>query len=103
MNNIFQKKTVGKKFLERNKDTTRVQKSDSCINGQKGKAKFFFFFFTVLKSHIYRKVAYLPHSRGLTTFNMDQLEKSFDITGKSALKLVQLPSLKVIRLKRAKI
>lgn len=31
--------------MERNKDTDTIwaQKSDSCINGQKGKVKFFFF------------------------------------------------------------
>lgn len=52
--------------MERNKDTDTIwaQKSDSCINGQKGKVKFFSFL-TVLKSHINRKVAYLPHPRGL--------------------------------------
>ena len=36
MNIIFQKKNVEKKVLEKNKDTIRAQKSDSCINGQKG-------------------------------------------------------------------
>lgn len=61
MNIIFQKKNVGKKVLERNKDTTRAQKSNSCINGQKGKANIF----TGLKSYINRKVAYLPHPRRL--------------------------------------
>ena len=50
------KKNVEKKVLERNKDTGTIwaQKSDSCINGQKGKAKFFIF-------HCIKK----PHPRGL--------------------------------------
>ena len=37
-----------------------------------------------------------------STFDMDKLRKSVDTTGKSALILGKLPSLKVIRLKRAK-
>ena len=38
-----------------------------------------------------------------STFAMDKFGKSVDTTGKSALMLVKLPNLKVIRLKRAKI
>ena len=37
-----------------------------------------------------------------SAFDMDKLRKSVDTTGKSALILGKLPSLKVIRLKRAK-
>ena len=38
-----------------------------------------------------------------STFDMDKFGKSVDTTGKSALMLLKLPNLKVIRLKRAKI
>ena len=37
-----------------------------------------------------------------STFDMDKLRTSVDTTGKSALILVKVPSLKVIRLKRVK-
>ena len=44
----------------------------------------------------------IDHSTVFSTFDMDKLRKSVDTTGKSALILGKLPSLKVIRLKRAK-
>ena len=44
----------------------------------------------------------IDRSTVFSTFDMDKLRKSVDTTGKSALILGKLPSLKVIRLKRAK-
>ena len=44
----------------------------------------------------------IDHSTVFSTFDMDKLRKSVDTTGKSALILGKLPSLKVIRLKGAK-
>ena len=44
----------------------------------------------------------IDHSTVFSTFDMDKLRKSVNTTGKSALILGKLPSLKVIRLKRAK-
>lgn len=50
------------------------------------------------------KVGQTHLPRIFSTFDVDQfIEKSFGTTAKSALKLVNLPRLKVIRPKRAKI